>query len=89
MKIITNKPETQSAIKCFLCKSKVAFLAKQGFFLDWANQRNQNNAVECAEWHDDFIPVLENEAIIAFDNMLTAIDNEVLELPFKSSEWRS
>jgi len=82
-----KNPETQRAIKCFFCKSKVEHLAKQAFFSEWAGIRCNSESVEIAGWYDDLISILEVESCIAFDNMADAIGSEIAAYPFQSTEW--
>jgi len=58
------------------------------FFEDWAESINQNQAIENANFYDNYLQEVAKAVQAKFDKMHKLIQKEVAEYPFKSSEWR-
>ena len=78
MKILgVTYQETKDAVKRFESKVKVAKMAEHHFFIRWANKKSQRDAINEAKWYDDFMLMIDNEAFIAFEDIMLAIKVEL------------
>jgi hypothetical protein len=88
MKVINANSKTEAVVNDFLKKLNAHSLAKQNFFIDWAKALSHKEALEIAHGYSLFMPDLELESYAAYLKMTAAIADEIINAPFKSTEWR-